>query len=111
MTTTDKVAAVIRNFPFWDYGMPDVNPNDRYAEWVPDLAKRIADGIAAGTDEGQPEGGNPTTRLLRWLANEPDLIVHGSHSEGRIPIPLTSAVVLLTRAADWLDANHNPEER
>lgn len=40
-TPTEIVAAAIREFPFWDYGMDDVDPKSEYAEWVPDLAKQI----------------------------------------------------------------------
>lgn len=38
----DQIAAVLRGFPFWDYGMDDVDPRSEYAEWVPALAERIA---------------------------------------------------------------------
>lgn len=46
MTAADQIAAVIRNFPFWDYGIV-VNPGDRHAEWVGDLAQRVADEVCA----------------------------------------------------------------
>ena len=47
MTTEEIVADVIRNFPFWDYGMDDVDPKSEYAEWVPALARKIAEKIIA----------------------------------------------------------------
>ncbi len=63
MSTTDQIAAVIRNFPFWDYGMSDVNPNDRYAEWVADLAAPIADEVTARPDHDEaPDNTERTPR-------------------------------------------------
>ncbi len=50
---------------------------------------------------------NPTTRLLRRLADEPELVVDG----GRIPVSLDLATELLLATADWLDANRNLEEQ
>lgn len=38
----ERIAAAIRSFNFGDYGMDDVDPRSQYAEWVPDLAERIA---------------------------------------------------------------------
>lgn len=35
----------IRDFPFWDYGMDDVDPKSEYAEWVPDLANEISNAL------------------------------------------------------------------
>lgn len=49
---------------------------------------------------------NPTTRLLRQLANEPELVVDG----GRIPVSLDLATELLLKVADWLDDNRKLEE-
>lgn len=31
----------IREFPFWNYGMDEVDPKNRYAEWVPVLAASV----------------------------------------------------------------------
>ena len=42
MTPEQIIAAAIRKFQFWDYGMDDVDPRSEYAEWVPDLAAAIA---------------------------------------------------------------------
>ncbi|MEV0382346.1 hypothetical protein [Nonomuraea sp. NPDC050643] len=36
----------IRDFPFWNYGLDMVDPNDKNAEWVPDLAKKVIEHIA-----------------------------------------------------------------
>jgi hypothetical protein len=46
-TTQQIITEAIREFPFWDYGMDDVDPRSEYAEWVPALAKQITDAIAA----------------------------------------------------------------
>lgn len=35
------VGAVIRDFPFWDYGLDVVDPRSPDAEWVPHLAVLI----------------------------------------------------------------------
>lgn len=46
----------IRNFPFWDYGMDQVDPKASTAEWVPALAEAVTLAvvkdarIAAGAD-------------------------------------------------------------
>ncbi len=53
MSVTDQIATVIRSFPFWDYGMSDVDPNDRYAEWVTDLAARIANEVTVDPDHNE----------------------------------------------------------
>jgi hypothetical protein len=42
-----KANEAIRAFPFWDYGMDDVDPNDEYAEWVWELAVKVADSVLA----------------------------------------------------------------
>lgn len=38
MTPAEKA---IRNFPFWNYGMDDVDPGAKTAEWVPKLAAAV----------------------------------------------------------------------
>ena len=38
----ELIANAIRQFPFWDYGMDDVDPTSECAEWVPDLAMAIS---------------------------------------------------------------------
>lgn len=49
-------AKAIKKFPFDDFGMDDVDPKSRYAEWVPVLARRIVAAAApilvqAGRDQ------------------------------------------------------------
>ncbi|MFC4006573.1 hypothetical protein ACFOY2_05030 [Nonomuraea purpurea] len=41
------IEKAIREFPFWDYGMDNVDPESEYAEWVPALALAISDALAA----------------------------------------------------------------
>lgn len=40
---TEAVASAIRDFPFDNYGLDDVDPTDENAEWVEDLAAAIVD--------------------------------------------------------------------
>jgi hypothetical protein len=47
-STADQIAEVIREFPFHDYGMDEVDPRSEYAEWVPALAAGIAAHVGAG---------------------------------------------------------------
>ena len=35
----------IREFPFWDYGMDEVDPKSEYAEWVPELAAVVEEAV------------------------------------------------------------------
>lgn len=37
----NAVAKAIKKFPFDDYGLDEVDPKSKYAEWVPALAQRI----------------------------------------------------------------------
>lgn len=46
MTTQEIIQGAIKEFPFWDYGLNDVDPESEYAEWVPDLAQKIAQALA-----------------------------------------------------------------
>jgi len=43
----EKVVAAIKAFHFWNYGMDDVDPNHKFAEWVPDLADAIVAALSA----------------------------------------------------------------
>lgn len=43
----DAIAAAIKAFKFWDYGLDETNPNSEYAEWVPDLAGEILKAVGA----------------------------------------------------------------
>lgn len=40
------IEQAIRDFPFSNYGLGDVDPNHRDAEWVPALAKKIVAALA-----------------------------------------------------------------
>jgi hypothetical protein len=37
----DAITTAIKGFSFWNYGLDETDPNDQYAEWVPDLADAI----------------------------------------------------------------------
>ena len=39
------VSNAIRAFPFWDFGMDDVDPNDEAAEWVFELAVKVTETV------------------------------------------------------------------
>lgn len=45
--TQELVEQAIRKFPFWNYGLDEVDPNDDFAEWVEDLAAAIATKLTA----------------------------------------------------------------
>lgn len=47
MSTREEVIKAIRKFPFWDYGMDEVDPTGKSAEWVPALADKICAAIDA----------------------------------------------------------------
>ncbi len=63
-------------------------------EWAEAL-----DGYVAARTAG--DATQSTTDLLRSLASEPELVI--DNPCGRLPVDPTTAMVLLQRAADWLD--------
>ena len=45
----DVIANVILDFPFWDYWLTsEIDPHSKHAEWVRDLAAKIAAVLAVG---------------------------------------------------------------
>ncbi len=65
-----------------------------YDEWIDALDGYMAARTAGGAAQS-------TTDLLRSLAGEPELVI--DNPCGRLPVDPTTAMVLLQRAADWLD--------
>lgn len=66
MTQRDQAIQAIRDFAFWNYGLNDTDPNDKYAEWVPDLADKVVAALA------QPATARAS--VMSWDSGEqPDL--------------------------------------
>lgn len=63
----ERVAAAIRAFRFWNYGMDDVDPNSEYAEWVPALAADIVASFVPESAAAVPVEGGPAAAYTARL--------------------------------------------
>ena len=64
MSQRDQAIQAIRDFAFWNYGLNDTDPNDKYAEWVPALADSVVSAL----------NGPARASVMSWDSGEqPDL--------------------------------------